>query len=85
MNNALFILIVTGFFIDIKKKKDNQISRILGISIVGIALFLMLWEARSRYIYFLIPVFCILGAMGLTNISNITKNKNQTNLIKERN
>ena len=70
-NNIVFVLIVLGFAIKLKRKENVQEFRVLGISIVGIAMFLLLWEARSRYVYFLIPVFCLLAAMGLTNIINI--------------
>ena len=61
-NNYIFFTIIAGAVIEIIKKEKNQESRIMGISIVGIALFLLVWEARSRYIYFLIPVFVLFSA-----------------------
>ncbi len=73
LNNTLFVLILIGFVIEVKNRKITQTSRVLGISIVGIAVFLMLWEARSRYVYFLIPVFCLLASNGLMNINNIVQ------------
>ena len=71
-NNTLFLIILLGFCLDLKG--TNQPQRILGISMVGIAMFLVLWEARSRYIYFMIPVFCNLGAIGIESINNRFKN-----------
>lgn len=73
LNNALFIFIIVGLCVDVFSKKKKAIIRILGISLVGIAIFLLVWEARSRYIFFLIPVFAILGAIGIENICNCIK------------
>ena len=64
-NNCIFFIILVGILIGLVRKKSTQETRILGISIVGIALFLLVWEARSRYIYFLLPVFCVLAACEL--------------------
>lgn len=61
-NNYIFFVICAGAVIEIARKEKNQVSRIMGIAIVGIALFLLVWEARSRYIYFLIPIFCVFAA-----------------------
>lgn len=66
----LIFLILIGIIYDILKDR-NQNIRIMGISIVGIAMFLLIWEARSRYIYFLIPIFCIMGANGMYELSQI--------------
>ena len=69
----LFFAIIVGIIIDLLKKERTREIRILGISIVGIAIFLLVWEARSRYIYFLIPIFIILGAYGICNIEKIVE------------
>ncbi|MBP3707023.1 MAG: hypothetical protein J6J36_00195 [Clostridia bacterium] len=69
-NTAIFAVILLGFIIDVIRKNMNQNIRILGISVVGIAVFLLLWEARSRYIYFMIPIFIILAANGINSISD---------------
>ena len=61
-NNCLFFIIFVGLIISICKKGIKQEIRVLGISIVGIAIFLLIWEARSRYIYFMIPIFCTFSA-----------------------
>ena len=66
----LILLIAIAIIYDILKHKDQNI-RIMGISMVGIAIFLLIWEARSRYIYFLIPIFCIMGANGIYELSQI--------------
>ena len=72
-NDAIFIL---NWFLIIKKiiKKDmDEETRVIGTSIVGSAMFLLIWEARSRYIYLLIPLFAILSAMELTSLTDNTK------------
>ena len=66
----LILLITIEIIYDVIKHR-NQDIRIMGISMVGIAIFLLIWEARSRYIYFLIPIFCILGANGIYELSQI--------------
>ena len=88
-NNTLFAIIIIGIIIDVFRKEKSSELRILGISVVGIAIFLLIWEARSRYVYFLIPTFCILGALGIYNIEKITdkytlkiKNQLKQNKIK---
>lgn len=72
-NDAIFIL---NLFLIIKKiiKRDmDEETRVIGTSIVGNAMFLLIWEARSRYIYLLIPLFVILAAMELTDLSDNIK------------
>lgn len=70
-NNYIFAIIIAGVIIEIVKKEKYQESRIMGISIVGIAIFLLVWEARSRYIYFLIPMFCLFSAYELKKILDL--------------
>ena len=80
-NNCLFLIILIGIIIEVFKKQDNKEIRVLGISIVGIAIFLLIWEARSRYIYFMLPIFCIFSAYEFLeiykHIGNIVIKKNK--------
>lgn len=69
LHQFMMIMILIAIIINIKIKEDESI-RVMGISMVGIAIFLLFWEARSRYIYFLIPIFCILSAYGIYKVSN---------------
>lgn len=70
-NNMLFLLILIEISIEVLKEEKSDIIRMLGTSIVGIVLFFIVWEARSRYIYFLIPAFCIIGAKGIMDLTEI--------------
>ena len=79
-NNVLFFIILVGLVLSLLKKDINQEERVLGISIVGIAIFLLIWEARSRYIYFMLPIFCLLSAYEFIKIYNYAENK-----LKEKN
>lgn len=72
-NDAIFIL---NLFLIIKKiiKRDmDEETRVIGTSIVGNAMFLLIWEARSRYIYLLIPLFVILSTIEITSLTDNTK------------
>ena len=74
-NAILMMLVFIGCIIDITKDK-NEYVKIMEASLIAIALFLLIWEARSRYIYNIIPIVCILGANGVRQISQIDlKNK----------
>ena len=72
-NNIIFILALYLIIKEVIRKDKNDIVRIIGISIVGIAIFLLIWEARARYIYLFIPLFCIMGAKGISELSNNVK------------
>jgi len=44
------------------------------LSIVGLTLFEVLFEARARYLYTYAPVFCILASSGIEKLENKLKN-----------
>ena len=48
---------------------------ILKLSIIGIILFIVIFEGRSRYLYNYIPIFIILGTVGIKNIIKYIDNK----------
>ena len=49
------------------KKDENDYLIISKITIIGIVLFLLLFEGRSRYLVNHIPIFIIVGIYGLIN------------------
>lgn len=69
--DSFYLLIITiifiGLIIDIKDKKQEE-TRILAMSIIGIAIFLLIWEARSRYVYNFLPILCLLYVIGIQNM-----------------
>lgn len=66
----LMMLVLIGCILDWRNDR-NEYIRIMEASLIAIALFLLFWEARSRYIYNIIPIICILGANGVCKISQI--------------
>ena len=68
LHEFTMLMILVAIIVHIKMKEHDSI-RVMGISMVGIAIFLLIWEARSRYIYFMIPIFCILAAYGICKTS----------------
>lgn len=75
----LWIVILIGIICSFKNKEKN--INILKLSALGIILFIIVFEGRSRYIYNYIPVFIILGTLGIKNIIYYINNK----LIKKEN
>ena len=51
-------------------KENRQEVIVLMLSIVGLTLFEVLFEARARYLYTYAPLFCILDASGIEKLSN---------------
>ena len=47
------------------------------LSIAGLTLFEVLFEARARYLYTYAPVFCILAANGIEKLNSEIKKKNR--------
>ncbi len=62
--STIMIMVLVTVVTSIKSEKKEEI-RILILSILGMTIFLLLWEARSRYIYSLIPILVILASMSL--------------------
>ncbi len=54
-------------------KKHKTIWFVIGLSMVGLTAFLLLWEANSRYLYNFAPIMLILATMGLVDFLNRKK------------
>lgn len=76
-NDTIFVL---SLYLVIRKCKCDDNIRVIGTSIVGSAIFLLFWEARSRYIYILIPLFAILAAKSIADLSNNVKKIDSGNI-----
>ena len=68
----LFILILSLFAGIIK---DNNKYCIIYLSLIGLILFLTLFECRARYLYCYSPVFVTAAMIGLENLKKIKKGK----------
>lgn len=68
---VLFLMLVV--FISSLRGQCNQVSRMMGSMCLGILIFLLFWEARSRYIVTLIPLFAVLAGGGVGLLENTFK------------
>ena len=59
------LALVLSFVSALKKEKKNGSLSVLWLTAVGIAMYLVLFEQRARYVYIFAPVFCVLAAVGL--------------------
>lgn len=66
------VLFLTGAYGLLSAGKPGKFETdVLKLSIIGITLFLMLFESRARYLFMYIPFFCVLAAMGLAELAEI--------------
>ncbi len=56
----LFLLFLSAVFS--LRRRESGFSRFILLMSLGLALFLLFWETRSRYLTFMIPVFTVLAA-----------------------
>lgn len=70
------ILVLIAFACLIKSSYKSNLVAILRLCVLGLALFLMLFETRSRYLFWCAPIFAMLaatGAMGLPLLKQKSK------------
>ena len=75
MHMSMLVLMVVVVINILRKRNYESDDVFLFISIFGIAVFLIMWENRSRYILTLLPIMLILKVRGIEILSNIGKNK----------
>ncbi len=69
----IFVLIgVPGIVLSGKKKEYNMTFTIL---LIGILLYLMLFESGARYVYIFLPVFIVMSACGMEAVSPLVGGK----------
>ena len=64
-----WLIILLGLALSYSKEKNEYIN-IGKLAIIGIILFILLFEGRSRYLINYIPVFIFIGVYGLKNSLN---------------
>ena len=74
MHISMLVLMVVVAINTLRKFESDDVF--LVISVFGIAVFLMFWENRSRYLLTLLPIMLILKVRGLHILSNLV-NKNK--------
>lgn len=66
---TMLILILISFIYSIFKKSNKYIDT-CQLAILGLLLFLLIWETRSRYMLNYIPIYIIVSISGLKYLSN---------------
>ena len=57
------------------RSKGTPKESILMLSIIGLTLFQLLFEARARYLFIYTPIYIILAILGIHNIQNMYTKK----------
>ena len=70
----VLILLSTAFGVR-KNSRYMKEETILMLAVIGLTLFELLFEARARYIYIYVPIYCILASIGFENIKNIIRER----------
>ena len=73
---AMYVFMFISCVVDLKNKTnllDNK--TLLRCVLLGIWLFLLIWETRSRYLVDFVPIMIVLTVLSLYSIVNFEKNK----------
>lgn len=70
---ANLLLIVIGAISLIKA--THQFEQVLTICLFGTFLFLLLWEARSRYLVLYVPIICVVAMYGLNQLNYLMEKR----------
>ena len=71
----LIILSLQPLTIFIKRKNMDNSVRVILLSLIGLFIFESIFEARARYLYTYVPVFIVLGMIGLNEFLNRMKKR----------
>lgn len=52
-------------------KKGNDVENLIALTLIGVSLFLLLFECRARYLYIFSPLYLVLGGIGLNKASEV--------------
>lgn len=66
---CMYIFAVAGAFLSLKRPKAAY-GMFLRLTMLGVILFFMLWESKSRYIFNFTPVFMLAAIYGAEEIKN---------------
>ena len=66
-SQMVWILLLSGCFLAFLFRKEDQGRKgfIIMLSLVGLTLFELIFEARARYLYCYVPLYLLLGSWGL--------------------
>lgn len=71
----IWIMALLGVFLNFKlsfpKKKVTDVQWVIMLSLVGIFLFVTIFEARARYLYIYVPMYILMGVQGYFQLFTI--------------
>ena len=74
---SIWVFVLGAAAVSGLEKENRREIIVLMLSIVGLTLFEVLFEARARYLYTYAPVFCILAAIGIEKLNSEIKKKSR--------
>lgn len=76
IQKVIWILILLSAAFGVRKNsRYMKEETILMLAVIGLTLFELLFEARARYIYIYVPIYCILASIGFENIKNVIRER----------
>lgn len=73
-----FFILASAPMMVLRKRQYSDKEKVLMVSVIGLALYLQLFEAHARYVFVFVPFFCIMGIQGYLNLREILKNRWRT-------
>lgn len=80
---SIWLIILLGMsFCVLYKGKNKHTVALISLTLIGVSLFLMIFECRARYIYFFTPLFIVMFGVGIKSLTdfaseNIEKIRNK--------
>lgn len=74
----IITLILVPFSVFVRRKLSDQ-EQVTILSVIGLMLYLQIFEAHARYIFVFVPFFLILAACGAANIRGFMGRKKEKN------
>ena len=72
---AMYIFMVISCFIDLKGKINRLDNKtLLRCGLLGLWLFLLIWESRSRYLVDFVPIMIVLTTLSLVDVNTLIEN-----------
>ncbi len=72
IEQTIWIFVLFGCIFSFKKKLSSN-ETVLKLSLIGIFIFVMIFEARARYLFCFSPMFVTCAMLGYRNLINITR------------
>lgn len=83
-----FMMLISIGFCILRGKSNNATENLVALSLLGVSIFLLIFECRSRYLFMFTPLFLILASSGLNKATLLMEDlkdkfKNKRPTIKE--